>query len=75
MAFEPVDFIARLAALVPKQRINLTRYHSVLAPNHRGRGFVTPANRGKGAKRCPKPSDSSEYSISTLKFAIAVVDR
>ena len=51
MAFDPVDFIARLAALVPKLRVNLTRYHGVLAPNHRWRGEVTPANRGKGAKR------------------------
>ncbi len=25
VAFEPVDFIARLAALVPKPRVNLTR--------------------------------------------------
>jgi hypothetical protein len=47
VAFEPVDFIARLAALVPKPRINLTRYHGVLAPNHRLRGAVTPAGRGK----------------------------
>ena len=47
----PVDFIARLAALVPKPRINLTRYHGVLAPNHRWRGMVTPAKRGKGVKR------------------------
>jgi len=37
VAFEPVDFIARLAALVPKPRVNLTRYHGVLAPNHRWR--------------------------------------
>ena len=50
VAFEPVDFIARLAALVPKPRVNLTRYHGVLAPNHRWRGFVTPARRGKGIK-------------------------
>ena len=33
-----VDFIARLAALVPKPRVNLTRFHGVLAPNHRWRG-------------------------------------
>ena len=32
VAFDPVDFIARLAALVPKPRVNLTRYHGVLAP-------------------------------------------
>ena len=50
VAFEPVDFIARLAALVPKPRVNLTRYHGVLAPNHRWRGLVTPARRGKGFK-------------------------
>ena len=43
----PVDFIARLASLVPKPRVNLTRYHGVLAPNHRWRGAVTPARRGK----------------------------
>jgi len=51
VAFEPVDFIARLAALAPKPRVNLTRYHGALAPNHRWRGLITPAKRGKGAKR------------------------
>ncbi len=30
--FEPEDFIARLAALVPKPRAHLTRYHGVFAP-------------------------------------------
>jgi hypothetical protein len=28
--FEPVDFIANLAALVPKLQVNLTHYHNVL---------------------------------------------
>jgi len=51
VAFEPIDFIARLAALVPRPRVNLTRYHGVLAPNHRWRGIITPAKRGKGARR------------------------
>ena len=59
VAFDPVDFIARLAALVPKPRVNLTRYHGVLAPNHRWRGLVTPAKRGKGAMR---PADSDVVS-------------
>jgi hypothetical protein len=31
--FEPLDFIARLVALVPKPRVNLTRFHGVFAPN------------------------------------------
>jgi len=47
--FEPLDFIAKLAALVPKPRANLTRYHGVLAPNSKHRIHVTPARRGKGS--------------------------
>lgn len=48
--FEPLDFIARLAALVPKPRVNLTRFHGVFAPNSKHRALVTPAKRGKGKK-------------------------
>ena len=48
--FEPMDFIARLVALVPKPRVNLTRFHGVFAPNSAHRAQVTPANRGKGNK-------------------------
>jgi hypothetical protein len=46
----PVDFIAKLAALVPKPRVNLTRFHGVFAPNSKHRVLVTPAKRGKGSK-------------------------
>ena len=45
--FEPLDFIAKLAALVPKPRVNLTRFHGVFAPNSKHRVQVTPAKRGK----------------------------
>ena len=48
--FEPLDFISRLAALVPKPRVNLTRYHGVFAPNSKYRARVTPARRGRGKK-------------------------
>ena len=61
VAFEPVDFVARLAALVPKPRVNLTRYHGVLAPNHRWRGLVTPARRGK----CIKSKSNSNAEVRT----------
>jgi hypothetical protein len=33
VVFTPLDFIARLAALVPKPRVHLTRYHGVFAPH------------------------------------------
>jgi rRNA maturation protein Nop10 len=48
--FEPLDFIARLVALVPRPRVNLTRYHGVFAPHSQYRAWVTPAKRGKGKK-------------------------
>ena len=44
---QPLDFIARLAALVPKPRVNPTRFHGVFAPNRKHRSQVTPARRGK----------------------------
>jgi len=50
--FEPLDFIAKLAALVPRPRVNLTRFHGVFAPNSKHRIQITPAKRGKGSKRC-----------------------
>ena len=55
--FEPVDFIAKLAALVPKPRVNLTRFHGVFAPNSKHRVLVTPARRGKGSQKVAEDQD------------------
>ncbi len=54
--FEPLDFIARLAALIPGPRASLTRFHGVFAgasdrPNSKHRVLVTPSERGKSTKR------------------------
>lgn len=46
--FEPVDFIVRLAALVPKPRVNLTRFHGVFAPNSKHRALVNEARGPPG---------------------------
>ncbi len=48
--FEPLDFVSRLVSLVPKPRINLTRFHGVFAPNSNYRAKVTPTRRGKGKR-------------------------
>lgn len=45
--FQPLDFIAKLAALIPKPRVNLTRFHGVFAPNSHHRAEITPAGRSK----------------------------
>jgi hypothetical protein len=51
--FEPLDLIARLAALVPKPRVNLMRFHGVFAPNSRHRVTITPSLRNKAKQALP----------------------
>ena len=43
VVLEPLDFIARLAAIVPPPRWHLVRYHGVLAANAAERAEVVPA--------------------------------
>lgn len=49
MIFEPEDFIARLAALVPKPRAHLTRYHGVFAPASPDRARIVPRTHAAAA--------------------------
>ena len=65
--FEPLDFLARLAALVPKPRVNLTRFHGVFAPNSKHRINITPAKRGKGRKR--RSDERGQSSSSAARRA------
>jgi hypothetical protein len=51
---EPLDFIARLAALVPRPRLNLTRFHGVFAPNFKHRRHIVP-RRAPGRVDADKP--------------------
>lgn len=48
VVLESLDFIARLAALVPAPRVNLTRFHGVFAPHSAMRSQIIP--RKKKAK-------------------------
>ena len=63
IVLEPLDFIARLAALVPPPRMHLTRFHGVLAAHAALRAAITPAGRGPGSRQRaataeqPRPKD------------------
>jgi hypothetical protein len=50
IVLEPLDFVARLAALVPLPRAHLTRFHGVFAAHAALRAAITPAGRGTGAR-------------------------
>lgn len=68
VVFEPLDFMARRAALIPRPRVNLTCYHGVLAPNHRWRADVTPAGRGRQS-RTAQPERSAIERHAAMTWA------
>ncbi len=72
--FEPLDFIARLAALVPPPRLNLTRFHGVFAPNSQYRARITPARRGRGA-RSAKPAREKDRTPAEQQAAMRWAQR
>ena len=49
--------IAKLAALVLRPRVNLTRFHGVFAPNSKYRVWVTLARWGKGSTKVAEGQD------------------
>jgi hypothetical protein len=56
VAFDPLTFIERLAALVPRPRSHMLTYHGVLAPAASWRDLVVPAP----ATATPSPADDPE---------------
>ena len=75
--FEPLDFLAKLAALVPRPRVNLTRYHGVFAPNSAHRALVTKAGRGrahsaKAAARTPAARHAAMRWAQRLKRVFGI---
>ena len=59
--WDAVDFIAKLAALVPPPRAHLTRFHGVFAPNANLRAQLTPSGRGKRPAGDAAPVDASAH--------------
>ena len=62
--FEPLDFIARLAALVPKPRVNLTRFHGVYAPNCKLRSVITSGGKTKSSNIKKKKINDDQSDVS-----------
>ena len=55
LVLQPVDFLAKLATLVPPPRIHLVRYHGVFAPNAKDRPDVVPAPASAEPPAAPPP--------------------
>ena len=53
LVMSPLDFMQRLAALVPRPRLHLIRSHGVLAPNAKLRALVVPQE----VSQAPEPPE------------------
>ena len=53
----PLELMQRLAALVPRPRLHLIRFHGVLAPNAKLRAKVVPQAPAEPAQKKPSPED------------------
>jgi hypothetical protein len=62
--FEPEDLMARLAALVPKPRAHLTRYHGVFASASPDRPRIVPATRAAAANQASPHGAASAADCS-----------
>ena len=74
--FSPLDFLSKLAALVPRPRHNLVRYHGVFAPNARMRKLIVPTKRKKTKSKLDQnectsiaKSESADELIAPLTWA------
>ena len=72
VVLEPLDFIARLAALVPRPRLNLTRFHGVFAPNCKHRQQIVPRREPEQAKPDPSPAPMTWMQRLKRVFAIDI---
>ncbi len=73
IVLEPLDLMARLAALVPPPRMHLTRYHGVFAPHSKLRAAITPARRGVGKKA--QVEDGADKSATPRHVAMSWAKR
>ena len=61
----PLEFMQRLAALVPRPRLHLIRYHGVLAPNAKLRAKVVPRPADEPAQKDSTPEDGEAINERT----------
>ena len=64
VVFEPLDFISKLAALVPTPRVNLTRFHGVFAPNSQYRAAIIIKKLDKKPKADSKTESEKRRAMT-----------
>ena len=68
IVMEPLEFMERLAALVPRPRLHLIRFHGVLAPNAKLRSKIVPAPPERATE---PPTDHAQGQGETPRISWA----
>jgi len=66
LVMSPLEFMQRLAALVPRPRLHLIRFHGVLAPNARLRAMVVP-QEPEVQERAAEVAVAGECDVQTVQ--------
>ncbi|MGH8523327.1 MAG: transposase [Gammaproteobacteria bacterium] len=62
LVMSPLEFLQRLAALVPRPRLHIIRFHGVLAPNARLRAEIIPSAPLDANASSADPGDAPHHS-------------
>ena len=67
LVMSPLEFMQRLAALVPRPRLHLIRFHGVLAPNAKLRSLVVPQGPPAQAAAATEVAAAAECEVETAQ--------
>ena len=74
IVMQPQDFMQRLAALVPRPRLHLIRFHGVLAPNAKLRAAVIPKPAQKDSAPAHEHAHGQAARMSWTRLLKRVFD-
>ena len=72
IVLDPLDFLSRLASLIPRPRIHLIRFHGVFAPNCKYRSLVVP--QSVLLEKTSHKEQKKSYSMGWAKMLRRVFD-
>ncbi len=70
LVMSSLEFMQRLAALVPRPRLHLIRFHAVLAPSAKLRALAVPQGpqaQAQDAEEATKAAATAECEIETVQ--------
>jgi hypothetical protein len=67
LVMSPLEFMQRLAALVPRPRLHLIRFHGVLAPNAKLRSLVVPLGPPDQGEPATEADSAADCEVETAQ--------